>query len=278
MEGCGYCPTGKLDKVLLATDRSEFSEGAIREAINFAKKCRSKMYAMSVIELFTEHETLGEDVYKMEEKEARKHMDSIRERAAAEGVDCEVVVRFGDNPYELIVEEAANKKADLIIVGRRGTRGLKKLLMGEVASKVIGYAPCDVLVVPRAAVIEYKHLLVATDGSEHAQAAVKKAVEVAKRCGSSILMLSVARDDTERMAAEKNANDAAEAARKEGVPVETLTPTGRPYQVIAETAGGRGVDLIVMGTYGKTGLTRILMGSQTERVIGHAGCGVLVVK
>jgi nucleotide-binding universal stress UspA family protein len=45
-----------------------------------------------------------------------------------------------------------------------------------------------------------------------------------------------------------------------------------------ETAGGRGVDLIVMGTYGKTGLKKLLMGSSTEKVIGHASCGVLVVR
>jgi nucleotide-binding universal stress UspA family protein len=43
-------------------------------------------------------------------------------------------------------------------------------------------------------------------------------------------------------------------------------------------AGGRGVDLIVMGTYGKTGLKKFLMGSSTEKVIGRAGCAVLVVR
>ena len=67
-------------------------------------------------------------------------------------------------------------------------------------------------------------------------------------------------------------------AQQEGVPVETLTPMGRSYEAIVEAAGGRGVDLIVVGTYGKTGLTKILMGSSTERVIGLAGCAVMVVK
>ena len=278
MEGCGYCPTGKLEKVLLATDRSLYSEGAIREAINFAKRCKSKLYAMSVVEMFTEYEAMGENVYEQEEREARKHLDSIKERAAAEGIDCDTVVRLGDEPHSLIVEEATDKKVDMIVMGRRGVRGLKKLLTGEVASKVIGHSPCDVLVVPRAAVIEYRHLLVATDGSEHARAAVKRAVEIAKRCGSGIIALSAARDETERSQAEIYVNDAAEIARKEGVPVETVTPSGRSYDAIAETAGGRGVDLIVMGTYGKTGLKKALMGSATEKVIGSAGCGVLVVK
>jgi nucleotide-binding universal stress UspA family protein len=64
---------------------------------------------------------------------------------------------------------------------------------------------------------------------------------------------------------------------RNNIPVETLTPVGRPYDVIAEIAGGRGVDLIVMGAYGKTGLKKFLMGSSTEKVIGLAGCAVLVV-
>jgi len=53
---------------------------------------------------------------------------------------------------------------------------------------------------------------------------------------------------------------------------------GRPYNAIVETAGGRAVDLIVMGAYGKTGLRKILMGSSTEKVVGLVGCGVMVVR
>jgi nucleotide-binding universal stress UspA family protein len=205
-------------------------------------------------------------------------MDALVARAKAAGVDCEAVVRFGDNPHALIVDEAHDKGVDMIIMGRRGSKGLMKFLMGVVASRVIGYAPCDVLIVPRAAKIEYSNILVATDGSVHAAAAVKKAVDIAKRCGGGILAVSAMRDDSGRDEAEKYANEAADISRKEGVPVETATPIGRPYDMIVETAGGRGVGLIVIGTYGRSGLSRMLMGSTTERVIGLAGCGVLVVK
>jgi nucleotide-binding universal stress UspA family protein len=57
-----------------------------------------------------------------------------------------------------------------------------------------------------------------------------------------------------------------------------MTPIGKPSEIITETAAGRGVDLIVMGTYGRTGLKKLLMGSTTEKVIGTAGCAVLVAK
>jgi len=69
-----------------------------------------------------------------------------------------------------------------------------------------------------------------------------------------------------------------EMAQKEEVPAETVTPREKSYDTIVETASGRGIDLIVMDTYGKTGIGKLLMGSSTEKVIANAGCTVLVVK
>ncbi len=62
-----------------------------------------------------------------------------------------------------------------------------------------------------------------------------------------------------------------------------ITPTvilkqGESYKLIVDTAKNLGADVIVMGSHGRTGLTRLLMGSITEKVIGHAACPVLVVK
>jgi len=269
---------GKLEKLLVATDGSQFSEGAVREALSFAKKCSSKMYALSVLETNPEYETIGSDVFEKEEAEVTRNLESVKERASREGVTCETIFLHGAEPYQQIVDEAAERKVDMIIIGRRGRKGLMKVLMGKVAAKVIAHAPCKVLVVPRAARIEYKTLLVAADGSDHSIAAVGEAVAIAKRCGSSIIAVSAMRSESEHQEATALVNAVAELAGKEGVPVEILTPLGRSYDVIVETAGGRGVDLIVMGTYGKTGVKKLLMGSSTEKVIGNAGCAVLVVR
>ena len=273
------CPLSKLDELLLATDRSAFSEGAVREAINFAVKCSSRLYVMSVLETNPQYETIGADVYEKEETEALKYLESVKARALQAGVySCEAVLHYGEEPYRLIVNEAVEKKVDMIIIGRRGRGGLMKVLMGQVAAKVIGHAPCKVLVVPRAAKIEYKNILVATDGSAHSVAAASEAIGIAKRCGSAVIALSTAYTEGDLEEAKANVDKVVDMARDEGVPIEAITPMGRSHNVIVETAGGRGVDLIVMGTYGKTGIKRLLMGSSTERVIGHAGCAVLVVR
>jgi nucleotide-binding universal stress UspA family protein len=278
MASAQFCPIGKLEKLLLATDRSEFSEGAVREAIAFAKKCSSKLYVVSVLESNPEYETIGSDVFEREEAEALAYLKSVQERAAREGIDCETILHEAADPSQAIVDEAGKKKVDIIVIGRRGRTGLMKVLMGKAAAKVIAHAPCKVLVVPRAAKIEYRNILVATDGSEHSNAAVTEAIGIAKRCGSTILAVSVLRDAHEREEATAHVNKVVALAHQEGIPVEPLTPVGRSFDVIVETAGGRGVDLIVMGTYGKTGLKKFLMGSSTEKVIGNAGCAVLVVK
>lgn len=276
--GAMCCPIGGLEKILLATDHSEYSEGAIREAIKFASKCSSRIYASMTLETNPEYETIGSNVFEKEEKEAIAYLDSIKARATKNGVACETVLHESTDASQAIVEEATAKKVDIIIIGRHGYKAVAKALIGEVAAKVIAHAPCKVLVVPRAAQIEYRNILVATDGSVHAIAALNEAIAIAKRCGSHLITLSAMRDESERAEATKYANEASALAKKEGVSAEAVTPTGRSFNAIVETAGGRGVDLIVMGTYGKTGLKKVLMGSSTEKVIGNAGCAVLVVK
>jgi nucleotide-binding universal stress UspA family protein len=277
MNATPSCPLSKLDKLLLATDRSAFSEGAVREAINFAKKCYSRLYVVSILESNPQYETIGANVYEKEEAEAMRYLESVKARAVQEGLSsCEAVLLYGEEPYRLIVDAATEKKVDMIIIGRRGRSGLMKVLMGQVAAKVIGHSSCKVMVVPRAAKIECRNILVATDGSDHSLSAASEAIGIAKRCGSHVIALSTAHSESELKEAQAHVDKVIEMAQREGITVEAMTPLGRSHEVIIETAGGRGVDLIVMGSYGKTGIKKLLMGSSTEKVIGRAGCAVLV--
>ena len=262
----------------MATDGTIHSEGAIREGIKFASKCSSKIYACMTIETNPEYETIGSSAIVKEEAEAITHLAAIKSRAEKAGVTCETIFHESKEASQTIVEDAAEKNVDMIVIGRHGYKGLVKAFMGETAAKVISRAPCKVLVVPKAAQIECKNILVATDGSVHGNAAVSEAIMIAKRCGSHIIALSSIHDDREREEAKTLSGKAAELAKKEGVSAEAVTPLGRSDKTIVETAGGRGVDLIVMGTYGKTGIKKLLMGSSTEKVIGAAGCAVLVAK
>jgi len=278
MSAYQVCPTAKLEKLLLSTDGSEFSEGAVRESINLAKTCGSKLYTVSVMEVNPEFVALAPQVVKKFEKETRVHLESIKTRASNEGVDCEIIAHEGEEPFQYIVDEAAKNNVEMIIMGRRGRIGLKRLMMGSVTARVIGYAPCKVLVVPKAAKVTYKNILVATDGSKYSEAASREAISIAKRTGSDLIVLSVATKDENLPAAKRSVNEVKKIAEKEGIRIEVLTTKGMPYEVIVKTAKEKDAGVIVVGSYGRTGIKRLLMGSVTARVIGHAECPVLVVK
>ena len=291
------CPKEKIAKLLLSTDGSEFSEGAVRETINLAKACASKVLALTVVESNPEYEALAPQLIEKAEKNARQHLESIKSRASKEGVDCELIIRQGEDPYKYIAEEAEKNKADMIIMGRRGRTGLKRLMMGSETARVIGHASCNVLVVPRAARLELRNILTATDGSKFSDAAASEAICIAKRTGSRLIAVSAVPSESispmdithaqmqkdlisqkEFETAENDVKAVKKIAEEEGVKVEGLILSGMPYEAIVETAKEKRADIIVIGSHGRTGLARLLMGSVAERVIGHADCAVLVVK
>ncbi len=272
------CPVAILDKLLVATDGSEYSEGAIREALRIAKNCKSKLIAVSIVITNLEFEVTMPQVVEKEEKRAREHLESIKARARKESIDCDIVVFHGDEPYRDIVSTASKNNVDLIVVGRHGRTGLLRLMMGSVAAKVVGHAPCNVLVVSPAAHVEFRKILVSVDGSDFSKAALNEALSMAKRCGSGLVILSVASTDAESGAAAGIVKQSAERATQEGVAVQSVTMTGKPYEAIVEAARKNQADLIVVGSHGRRGMERLLMGSVTERVIGHTDSAVLVAK
>ncbi len=142
------CSIIGFEKLLLATDGSESAEAAIQEAINIAKVCSSRLYVISVVEVNPEYEALAPKIVEKAETETKDHLDSIKKKAEKKGISCDIIAHQGEEPYRFIVDEAAKKKVDMIVMGSHGRTGIKRLMMGSVTSRVIGHAPCKVLVVP----------------------------------------------------------------------------------------------------------------------------------
>jgi len=291
------CPVNNTEKLLLATDGSLFSEGAIREAIRLAKKCSSRLSAISVIEANPEYAAIAPQLLEKSEKAAREHLEFVKAQAKKEGIECSTSILEGEDSYQYITDEAVKQKMSMIIMGRRGRTGLKRLAMGSTTARVIGHAPCNVLVVPRAAIVEFKSIVVATDGSPYSTAAASEAIGIAKKNNSKLTVISVVPAELatptdidfaagqyellaekEMQVAEKNAKAVKEAATKEGVAVQAFVMTGKPADAIIETAKDKKADLIIVGSHGRTGIKRLLLGSVAERVIVLSNCAVLVVK
>ena len=277
-----------MGRILLATDGSEYSEGAVREAINMAKTCGEQISAMSVVEINPEFIALAPLLMEKLEEERKEYLKGIRERAAKENVECEVITREGEEPYKSIIEEADKKRAEVIVMGRHGRKGLMRLLMGSTTARVIGHTTRNVLVVPMTLEIKWKNIVIATDGSKYSEAAAKEAINLIKRCCTktcTLNVIAVTRKDAtkERIQISENAlKEITSKAEKENIKVDTSLIKDRLHESIHESiieyAEEKNADIIVMGSHGRTGLERLLMGSVTERVIGHTDRAVLVVK
>ena len=295
--GKNVCPTTEFRRLLLATEDSGRTRGAMLEAIKLAKVCSGKLFVTSVVEANEEFASLAPQLVEKSAVRTRQHLDSVKAAAAKEGLDCEVIAHQGEEPYRYIVEDAVRKQVDTIIMGKQVKSGLKRLVMGSVTAKVIGHSPCNVLVVPGDAGVEYKRILVASDGSRYSAAAVRDAISMAKRCCAGLTAVTVVPSESispldivhsemqkdliaekELSAAECIIKDIRAAAEQEGVGIEGLVLAGKPYEAIIGTAKEKNIDLIVVGSHGKTGLEKLLMGSVAERVIVLSPCAVLVVK
>ncbi|RJQ14723.1 MAG: universal stress protein [Nitrospiraceae bacterium] len=141
------CPIASLKNILLATDGSDFSEAAMKQAISISKACSSKLHIISVVEVNPEYEALAPKIVEKAESDTRQLLEWTKECIVKEGIECETIARQGEEPAQFIIEEAEKKKVEMIVMGSHGRKGLKKFLMGSVTQKVLAHTPCSVLVV-----------------------------------------------------------------------------------------------------------------------------------
>jgi nucleotide-binding universal stress UspA family protein len=279
--GSDLSPVGRFKTLLLATEGTEYSAAAEQMARGFARSCGARLIALRVVVTNPEYEAMAPERVRVEADEAQQYLSALAGGARAEGLEIEPLVRHGADPYMEIVDGAEELNADVIIMGRRTRGDLARLMMGDSTARVIGHAPCSVLVVPRSAPVPDRGVLVATDGSRLADAACVAAARVSQVFDLPLSVLSVVPtgQGAEHRAEAQGAIDRVrEALVGEGVQVQGIVEEGRPEQVILEVATREGADLIVLGSHGRTGLQRLLMGSVAERVVGQAEVAVLVVK
>lgn len=269
---------GAPGRVLVATDGSEYSSGAIRTGIAFARSHGAHLIGLSIALSNPEYTTLVPNLQEAADLRAREALESFN---AATGGRAEAAIREATDPARGIVAAAEELKADLIVMGRRGTRGLARMMVGDATAKVIGWATCPVLVAPRAARLWEKRVLLATDGSPCSEAATGAAGQLARHSGLPVSVVSVvtsSHSDARRVEAQRAVDAAMQRLKNLGLEADGQVIEGRPDEAIASAAEASGADLIVVGSHGRSGLAKILLGSVTERLIGQAGCPVLVVK
>jgi nucleotide-binding universal stress UspA family protein len=251
-------------------------------AIDLAKRCGAKLTVMTIVLTTQDLEGVGtHGLREQMEREAQAHIDAVVATARAAGVACDTQLVYGEEPHHEIVSTAAELKPDLVVLGRRGKRGLARLMVGHATAHVAGNAPCDVLMVPRSGQVWSQRVLLATDGSAHGEAAARAAQAVATQCNVPVTVVSATTrsHSAERKAEARAAVDRViTAMRNAGMSADGLVKEGRPDEVVIDTAASSKSDLIVVGSHGHTGLTRLILGSISERIMGQAQCPVLIAR
>jgi nucleotide-binding universal stress UspA family protein len=272
------CPA-RWGKLMVCTDGSDEGQNAVAVALELARACDSQVIAVQVLHVVPEFQAVAPDLRATLGEEVRGNMAVIKAAADKMGVALKTVTPEGQAPHAAIVATAGEIRPDLIIMGRCGKTGLARILMGNVTARVIGNSPINVLVVPRGAALAFQRILVASDGSPYSQAAWELALAMAKQANSRLIGVAVAPEEGDIIEAQAIIRRLLTAASLAGVPMKGVNPQGVAADAgIVQQAIKNEVDLIVVGSYGRTGLKKILMGSVTERVIGDSPCPILVVK
>lgn len=279
-----------IRSLLVAVDGSDSSMHALREAIVLARAERAAVSVVSVVPGYQGDLRLLGSTGVLDQIRGRYTAALERARADADvaGVRIKTLLEEGE-PAEMILEAAVG--ADLVVVGREGRSLLDIVPMGSVASRLLALGDRDILVVPSRFNLGLERMVLAYDGSRDSRKAAERAFAIAATYGSQLTVVTVhdlpeegfalnpeitALMEHEARNIQKPLRDA--AREKELLHAEFIVSLGNPVDEIRDAVVQRNAGLLVMGTRGRGGLGRLLLGSVSERTIGKAACPVWIAK
>jgi nucleotide-binding universal stress UspA family protein len=283
-------------KLLIAVDSSDASMIAAREAAARLWPPGTTVHVISIVEPL--HAWSVPDLEKALQESGEQTAQCAAEYFRQAGLETTITVVTGD-PKTVIVDEAWEGHADFVIIGSHNAGGLVQFLLGSVARSVARLATCSVEIVrprPRPAPLR---ILLATDGSECSSAAARSVAERPWPAGTKFRILSVVDPSaqvlpTSYFSAEmmeelrgKEMQQAQEAVSSAesilfGAGIEATTaiavPAATPKELILSEAAEWEADLIVVGSHGRRGVNRLVLGSVSEAVALHANCSVEIIR
>jgi len=143
--------TIELRRILVPIDFSEHARPILEWACHLAEDHGSRIILLHAYHLPVEFQQLEgaylpQDFWANVKSEAEQSLETFRGEVTARGIEVDIVVREG-YPATVIEEEAERQEVDLIVIGTRGLSGLKHMLLGSIAERVVQKSPCPVLTV-----------------------------------------------------------------------------------------------------------------------------------
>ncbi|MXR50977.1 universal stress protein [Halovenus sp. WSH3] len=279
--------------ILVAYDGSDQSEYALQTAVDsFPDQPLLLVYVVKPVGNYTDAAGYTRAQYRQEFDRAESMLETASESIPADR-PVEHVVRHGRPAHE-ILRVAADRGVDHVVVGSRGRDGAKRLLLGSVAEAVARRASVPVTVVRHPpAGGSPERVLVPFDGSDPATAALEYALGQYPDAEITVVYavypppeVTGADDDPVSGSLEnwvdrldEHTTDLLEQAESRAArPIDVETVSGDPAPAIVDYAETAAVDHIVIGSHGRDGLSRLIMGSVAETVVRRAPTSVTVVR
>jgi len=281
-----------MKKILLATDFSERSDRALRRATLLARQFDASLTLIHVVD-----DDQPRRIVEAEQEEAGR---LLRQMAATlrdvDGVACETRVILA-SPFAGVATGVADLAPDLLVIGPHRRQILRDVFIGTTAERTIRLVHCPVLMVNAAPAGAYRHVLQTTDLSGGSRDALRRlvALEIAGTALVTLLHVfdapalrlafshampkdgqEVYLEDETRQAALALAEFVAASGLGDVRQIVRHKATAAQHEIL-KVAEAEAADLIVLSTHGRTGLTKLLIGSVTEHVLRASSVDILAI-
>ena len=291
--------------ILFATDFSPCSTPAFRYAVEWAKVFNAHITVFHGIYLQTGFDIdagIAQRYLDEQRNIAQEHLHKLLEETHQQGLKASLETRTG-LPSSQICDLARETKADLIITGTHGWTGFNRVLFGSVAERVIQRAPCPVLSVPdrspeemadlHSLSIHPRHIVLPVDFSDCSMDAYEYAVLAAKWFDAPLTLIHAIeplsysldftlthplQDKANRKKVEQRLQELTTLLIDEGLSARYELRDQPSTDAIFEASASLGADLLIMGTHGRKGLSRLILGSTTNKILQHSSYPILTVK
>ena len=299
-------PPQLMTSILFATDFSDCSARAQEYAMYFATAWDARVEVLHVLEgpAWLKGNMGALSGIEQAEKEAAQRLDVVQHQMARSGISASVRQITGI-PSEQINLAAREGGVDLIVLGTQGRTNLLYGLVGSTTERVVKEGPCPVLAVPKfgdevarpiaetAPPIPIRHILAPVDFSSPSLDSLEYAIQLANGLGAKVTLVhvlepvyhdlecglgSIEQEARKREHWKKQLTKLTDLVKSFGLPAAFEISGGIPSDAILSCGVRSGCDLIVMGTHGRRGISRVRFGSVAEAVLRRATCPVLTVK
>ena len=297
---------------LVPVDGSENSKAAARHAVQLAGMYGAEISSMFVADI---QKYLAPDIIEIVKDAGREYVDQVRRLAESEGITVRSTKVLSGSPIEQILNEANAIDSNLIIMAATGKGHVETAPIGAVANRVLRLSKSHVLLVRDTENREhYKKILIPTDGSKDAMYAAQFGMSIARRYNAEVYVCTII-DSKEKIIkrhvttldevrrgrvlgetltypesiirrmrqlllddAARIADDVRKMAEKKRVTAEIIVKDGKTASEILKIVKNQKIDLVVLGSTGKSLISLMGVGSISEKVASTARCSVLVVR